>query len=235
MDDRTSTATGGVLIWDLPTRLFHWTLVLTVAGAFLSAWFYQVIPFWVHRACGLGTWVLVVFRLLWGFGGTRHARFADFVRGPRTTLRYLRDALANRTATVPRHTPAGGWMVLLLLALLAGQATLGLFSNDETDAAGPLVGWISHAASNGLTAWHHKIGTALWIAIAIHVAAIVGYRVVLRDNLTRSLWTGRRNGVSPEEGISEHRLARALALLILAAAVLATVILLAPPVPDLLM
>jgi cytochrome b len=235
MDTANHNPARGVLIWDLPTRLFHWALVLAVAGAFLSQWFYEHIPFWIHRACGIAALVLVLFRILWGFAGTRHARFADFVSTPRSTWQYLKAVCRRQSAPVAGHTPTGGWMILILLGLIAVQAGLGLYANDETDSAGPLVGWVSHAVSNRMTGWHHRIGTALWVAIAIHVLAVAFYQLVLREDLVRSLWNGRRNGIPVSEGISGHQWGRAALILLLCAGAIAAIIEWAPPIPDMLM
>jgi cytochrome b len=225
----------GVLIWDLPTRLFHWALVLSVSGAFVSQWFYTRIPFWVHECCGLIVLVLIAFRLLWGFFGPRYARFAQFLKGPGATLAYF-DAVRRRSPpAIAGHTPTGSWMIVVLLGLLAAQSVLGLYSNDEMDSAGPLVGWVSHALSNHWTGWHHRIANVLLGAIGLHVAAVLFYRVVLKEDLIRSLWTGKRLGLPSSAAIDSHRIGRALAILVLCGGALAALLALAPPIPDLLM
>jgi len=216
------------LVWDLPLRLAHWALALAVTGAVATAWLGGG-AFVVHEVCGSAALVLVLFRIAWGFVGPRHARFADFVRGPRAvcaSLRGLRRAAYRRVAG---HTPLGGWMALVLLGLVGTQAGLGLFANDEISHTGPLYGEIGGALSNRLSAWHVRIGYAILAAVALHIAAALYYRFVLDDDLVRPLVTGYKRGVGAEAAIGRQR--TGLALLILAAltALLVWLIETAPP------
>ncbi len=227
--------TNGALVWDLPTRLFHWLLLACVAGAFVSQWFYQHIPFIVHEVCGMSALVLIAFRVVWGFVGTQHARFSVFIRGPAVTKAYLQAVLQRQTPAMAGHTPTGGWMILLLLLLVGGQALLGLFSNDETDAAGPLYAWVSHATSNRLSGLHEIIGNLLLAAIGLHVLAVVIYKVIFKEDLVRTLITGWRPGAPASAGIAGHRLWLALLIVAVCAGALAWVIASAPPVPTVLM
>ena len=227
--------TNGTLIWDIPTRLFHWVLFLCVSGAFLSAWFYQHIPFIAHEIRGATALVLIAFRLFWGFVGPAHARFSDFLRGPKATLSYLRAVLQREPPPVSGHTPTGGWMILLLLLLVGAQASLGLFSNDETDSAGPFYAWVSHSTSNKLSGLHGLVADCLMVAIALHVIAVIFYKVVLKEDLVRALLTGRRQGVPESAAISSHRLGLAIIILAVCAGVLVWLIRIAPPLPSILM
>jgi len=235
MSDKHGVSSRGALIWDLPTRLFHWLLVLCITGAFVSQWFYEHIPFWVHRACGMAALVLVAFRVCWGFWGTRYARFEDFLRGPLSVYSYLKSLGRHPAPQVVGHTPSGAWMIVVLLGLVGAQAVLGLYSNDEMDSAGQLAGWISHATSNGFTRWHHRIGTVLLVAVGLHIAAVLFYKFVLKEDLIRPMWTGRRLGVPLSEAIRTHRGVRAVCLLLICGGALAALIAYAPPLPDVLM
>src|SRR5262245_2329397 len=108
------------LLWDLPVRIFHWGVVALLPAAWWTAeeWHFEV-----HQWIGCTLRVLVVGRILWGFIGSRHARFADFLVGPRAVLAYLRGAVPASAG----HNPLGGWSVVVLLTLLLAQAISGLF------------------------------------------------------------------------------------------------------------
>ncbi len=200
-------------VWDLPLRLSHWALAAAVAGAFVTDWI-GTSAFGLHALCGESALVLVAFRTLWGFVGPSHARFGDFVRGPRTVLASLPALTRAGYRRYAGHTPLGGWMVLLLLALIATQAALGLFANDEISHTGPLYGYVDGALSNRLSHWHARLSNLILAAVATHVAAAFYYRLVLRDDLIRPLLTGDKRGVGAAAAISGER--RALALVILA-------------------
>lgn len=221
----------GRRVWDLPTRLAHWLVALGVAGAWLSAQA-SLDAFTWHAVCGYAVLVLVAFRLVWGFAGTRHARFASFVRGPRAVWRYLRApaSAADQRRSVG-HNPAGGWSVLALLATLLVAAASGLFANDAVSNVGPLFGWVSGAASDHLTHLHHVAFRALQALVGLHVAAIAYYRVVRRENLVRPMLTGRKPAadVPPDAEIGASRLALAATILAALCAALALLIRLAPP------
>ena len=230
-----SKDSSGALVWDMPTRLFHWGLLACVGGAFVSQWFYERIPFIVHEVCGASALVLVTFRFFWGYFGPRYARFGAFIRGPAETAAYLRAVRKRQPPAVVGHTPTGGWMILLLLLLIGLQAGLGLFANDETDAAGWLYGWVTHATSKQLTELHEAVANLLLAAIAVHVLAVIAYRVVLKEDLVRPMLTGMRRGTRPEDAIDGHRWLRAAAILALCAGALIGLIKIAPPLPDVLM
>jgi cytochrome b len=225
----------GALVWDLPTRLFHWTLLVCVLGAFVSQWFYERIPFIVHEVFGSCALVLITFRIFWGFVGTRYARFSSFMVGPSQTMRYFYAVIRRQPPAAIGHTPTGGWMILLLLGLVGAQATLGLFANDDTDAAGPFYGWVGHALSKRLTGYHEFVANLLLAAIAIHVVAVIVYRVFLKEDLVSALWTGRRSGVPESDSIRSHRGLLALLILIAVGGALIGLIEIAPPIPEVLM
>jgi cytochrome b len=221
-------------VWDLPLRACHWGLVLTVSGSFATH-YVGTRAFALHTYCGYATLVLVAFRLAWGWVGPAHARYADFVRGPRAVWASLGGLRPGAYRPTAGHTPLGGWMVLLLLGLLAAQALLGLYANDEIVDAGPFYGYVSHALSNRLTAWHHRLADALLIAVGVHVAAALYYRFVLGADLVRPLFTGYKRGLPLGSGIGSQRLWLALLLMAAAAGTLYWVIRSAPEASVLLM
>jgi cytochrome b len=211
------------LVWDWPVRVFHWLLAVCVAGAWAThyaglEWFD-----W-HRRLGYTTLVLVAFRIVWGFVGTRHARFGSFLRGPRAIADYLGSLRAGATFATG-HNPLGALSVVAFLVVLLIQAATGLFANDEVANAGPFFGWVSQETSNRLTSIHHFNSNVLLGLIALHLAAIVYYDVLRRSGLTRTLLTGRKPGA---EGIEGSRGALALIIVALLSVALALAIRAAP-------
>jgi cytochrome b len=195
-------ASDSRLVWDLPVRVTHWALVLAVAGCWAThyagvEWF----PW--HRRLGYTVLVLVTFRIVWGFVGTRHARFAVFLRGPRTLLAYLRE---RGRATVG-HNPFGALSVVALLALLLLQAATGLFANDEIMNMGPFYGWIAPQLSNRITSLHRASSDWLLVLIGTHVAAVALYVHVRGQPLVTAMITGRKpaTDVSAAEAITGSR------------------------------
>lgn len=215
------------LVWDLPLRVSHWGLALAVTGSFVSDWI-GTAAFAGHVACGSAALVLVLFRIAWGFVGPAHARFADFVRGPRAVYASLPGLTRAAHRRLAGHTPLGGWMVLALLGLIGAQAGLGLFANDEISHTGPLYGYVGGALSNRLSAWHARIAYAILAAVALHVAAALYYRVALGEDLVRPLVTGYKHGVGADAAIGRQRSGLALLIVAILAALLLWLIRTAP-------
>ena len=147
----------------------------------------------VHLWSGYTILSLLLFRLAWGVIGGHHARFSSFVRGPNAVLQYTR-TLRDRSA--PRHlghNPLGGWSVLAMLLLLLFQVVTGLFANDDIFTQGPLYPWVSKATSDWLTEIHEINQVVLLILICVHLAAVLFYLVVKRENLIGPMFTGRKS------------------------------------------
>jgi cytochrome b len=213
------------LVWDLPLRVTHWALVLAVTGCFAThyagiEWF----PW--HRRLGYAVLVLVAFRLLWGFLGTRHARFTTFLRGPGAVLAYLRN---GRTGSVG-HNPLGALSVLALLALLLLQASAGLFANDEIMSMGPFYGWIAPELSNRVTSLHRAGSDWLLVLIGLHLVAVAWYALVRREPLVHAMITGRKPAakVPATEAIAGSRTGLAAAIVAALAIALALAVRAAP-------
>jgi cytochrome b len=180
-----------VRVWDLPTRLFHWLLVVLVAFSWASAELGGNAMTY-HMWSGYGILGLVLFRLLWGLAGSSSARFASFLRGTRGVAAYVRSLLRTDAATGVGHNPLGGWMIVAMLCLLLAQAGTGLFANDDIATEGPLYKLVSKDLSDQLTEIHEAIFDVLLGLIALHIAAILFYLLVKRDNLVRPMLTGRK-------------------------------------------
>ncbi|MDJ0721118.1 MAG: cytochrome b/b6 domain-containing protein [Desulfobacterales bacterium] len=185
-----------VWVWDLPTRLFHWSvaalaIVCIVTGRLGLDWLD------VHMRCGYGVLALVLFRLVWGFAGGRHARFASFVRGPAVVGRHIAEMFQKDAPRHLGHNPLGGWSVMAMLGALLLQASTGLFATDDIFTEGPLYPLASRAASDLLTRIHRLNADVIIALVAIHVLAIGFYLVVKRDNLIRPMIDGRKTWRGP--------------------------------------
>lgn len=196
----------GVLVWDIVVRIIHWGLVVSVVGAWLTRelegdWFA-----W-HTRFGYAVLVLVATRIIWGFVGTRHARFSDFLRGPRAIIDYLRPSPASARQHAG-HNPLGALMIVALLAMLLTQAMTGLFANDQVFETGPLFGYVTIDTSDRLTSLHKQLFDWIVAAMAVHIAAAFFYLWVRRDNLILPMITGRKRPerVPPGQGIDSSRL-----------------------------
>jgi cytochrome b len=174
-----------VRVWDLPVRLFHWAIVLLVPALWWAA---ETDRMDLHILLGEIMLGLILFRLFWGLLGSSTARFARFVRGPGAVLRYLRGERRSFG-----HNPVGGWSVLVMLLALAVQVGLGLFASDEDGIyAGPLSRHMPDLDSAHALGERHE--TMFWVLvalIALHVLAILWYRLVRRDDLVTPMVTGR--------------------------------------------
>ncbi len=208
-------------VWDGPTRLFHWTLAALVFTSWLTQ--HEGWMGW-HFYSGYAVLTLLLFRLSWGFLGSDTARFARFLRAPRHALHHLRRFPRREPDTTVGHNPAGGWMVVALLALLAFQVGTGLCANDQAATYGPFADALGQSLSDRLTDLHELGFTLIEIAVAVHVAAIAAYALVKRHDLVRPMITGRKP--LPEE-VPAPRLAspwRAAGLLAAAALLVAFVL-----------
>ena len=176
-------------IWDLPTRLFHWVLVLLVLTSWASAEFSYMR---IHVACGFSIMTLVIFRVLWGLVGSDTARFAHFLQSPLSAVQHLMHITRREPDTEVGHNAAGGWMVPGFLAILAIQIATGLCANDDATTEGPLALRVGKDWSNWLTHIHYLNFRLIQIAVALHVLAIVMYRVLKGHNLLLPMITGKK-------------------------------------------
>lgn len=217
------------LVWDWPVRFFHWALVVSTVGAFVTNRL-GVKYFVYHLWFGYAVIVLVGFRLLWGIYGSRHARFASFVRGPKAVLHYVSATGRGYRTRYSGHNPLGALMVIALLALLALQATFGLFANDEIFNVGPLASLVSKSVSLDLTSLHRKIFYVILAAVVLHVAAVLFHLLAKRENLIAAMITGKKPAhlVQPHEEIKSSRGLRAIALFLLVTGLLALALRFAP-------
>ena len=175
-------------VWDLPTRLFHWALVLLCVTSVVTV---QIDELEWHERSGIAILILVATRVIWAVVGSETSRFSPFVKGPSAIMAYLR-GLFNRTGQpTVGHNPVGALVVLVFFILLLSQATTGMFANDEIVFEGPLADLVSRDMSDALTSWHHYIAQALLWLVGLHVLANFGYWLVLKQNLILPMITGK--------------------------------------------
>jgi cytochrome b len=206
-----------IRVWDLPTRLFHWLLAAAVVGLVITA---NVGGNWMnwHLRLGYAVLTLLLFRLVWGFVGGHWSRFGSFFYAPSSVLAYLR----GRAKPEHRvgHTPLGALSVFALLLILLAQVTTGLMSDDEIAFFGPLVRFVSGETVALATGYHKNVGKFIVIGLVVlHVAAIVFYKWVKKDNLVRPMVSGDKQ-VAAGSNLPQARdtlASRVLALVVLAA------------------
>ena len=176
-------------VWDAPTRLFHWAVVLLIATSYFSIRYDRIE---LHLLSGYALLTLLLFRLAWGFVGSETSRFSQFLRSPVEAFRHLAHFTRREDDDQVGHNAAGGWMVLVLLGDIALQVGLGLFSNDDGATEGPLAHFVAKETSDRLSALHATNFTVLLVLMGLHVLAVVAYAVVKRHNLLRPMITGRK-------------------------------------------
>jgi cytochrome b len=218
---------GTVRAWDIPTRLFHWTLAALVLSAWASWRYSEALDdptLSYHRWIGHAVLVLIAFRLLWGFFGSSTSRFTAWLYWPWTAGVYLLALLQGRSSRYLGHTPIGSYMILALLAATTTQAIMGLLAVEHNDiTAGPLYRLLSEDHQELITSWHRWF--FYWVLlplICVHVLANLLYGLIKKDPLITGMITGKkpagRYADSPEARIATRSLLRALVCVATAAA-----------------
>ena len=183
---------AGVRVWDLPTRVFHWSLLACVSGAVISA---QLGGNWMdwHVRFGAAVAGLLVFRVVWGFVGPRYARFRSFLHAPRRVLADLfKRGTGERHAG---HSPSGGASVFALLGVLAALTLSGLLSSDSISTDGPLVRYASESTVTLATSLHHKLQWVIYGLVGLHVLAVLAYLVLKKIDLIGPMLHGDKRGL----------------------------------------
>jgi len=201
-----------IKVWDPVVRVGHWSLVVLFAVAYLTG---EIEVETLHAWAGYAILGIVLFRILWGFVGTRHARFTDFVFGWRTTAAYARSLLTLRPRHYLGHNPLGGWMAVALLVtlLLVSWSGLELYA---TEGKGPLAGnttaLVGPAQANGKkdrehededeSLWeevHEMVANFCLLLVVLHIGGVLVSSLLHRENLVRAMITGRKR-VDGESG-----------------------------------
>jgi cytochrome b len=185
------------LVWDLPVRLFHWLLVASLLASWLTREF-ETRQY--HMWIGYWTIGLVVFRILWGFVGPRHARFSDFLVSPSKFAGYASGLFRRDSKPAVGHNPVGGVMVIVMLLVVLAQAVSGLFISDDIVWSGPYYEALGSKFSSQMGWLHHaNFDVLVWI-IGLHVLAILFYAFWKRQDLVRPMFTGHKDHlIVPEQ------------------------------------
>ncbi|MFV9473078.1 cytochrome b/b6 domain-containing protein [Advenella sp. RU8] len=212
-------------VWDLPTRFFHWALAFCVIAAFFTVkaagttegWMADAGIAWMewHLWFGYCVLSLILFRIIWGFTGSYYARFSEFIKGPATIIRYVKGAYQSLG-----HNPLGALSVIALLAVFGFQAFSGLFTTDDIFTEGPLV-HLSSAFSKTMGSLHRSNEPVMIILFALHILAIIYYRVFKKQNLVATMVSGKtqvpQQAAQYMQSASDNLQIRVKGLLILAA------------------
>jgi cytochrome b len=235
------------LVWDLPLRLFHGVLALSLVASWYTAemsskgeffefrgqqYGYAELHFW------LGYWALglICFRLIWGFVGPKHARFTSFFPGPRRFLAYAGKFFKRDSPQTVGHNPMGALVVVLMLLMVGAQAVTGLFLIDNTEIfSAPYHESISGDAAGKLMHFHHLNFDVLQWVVGLHIVAVLFYRLYKRQKLIGAMVTGCKESelVPQEQAIKGSQLWKALIVALVAAGIVWLVLSQAPPPPDL--
>ncbi|WP_309645650.1 cytochrome b/b6 domain-containing protein [Phenylobacterium sp.] len=177
-----------VALWDLPTRLFHWSLVVAI----LVAWFSGGENMQIHVWSGYAVLGLLVFRLWWGVFGGSTARFSSFVKGPGATLTYLKTAGDREASHSGGHNPVGAWSVVAMIAVMLAVTVTGLFASDIDGLnSGPMSYLVDFDLSQRFTEWHDLVFRVLQALVALHLLAVAYYWLWKRQNLIGAMITGK--------------------------------------------
>lgn len=192
---KKATENTKVLVWDLPTRVFHWLLAATFVGAFVTADSERLRD--VHVALGYTMLGLIAFRLLWGAIGTRYARFPSFAFGAGSVLNYMRSLLTRAPRRYLGHNPAGSWAIYALIALTVAAGFTGYATYNDIGGH-----WLEEL--------HEGAAYTLLAVVFVHIAGVLVSSLIHRENLVRSMISGMKRG-NPGEGIRyRHRIIAAV-------------------------
>lgn len=184
-----------IRVWDLPVRLFHWLLVICIAMSFITVKIGgNAMDF--HARAGYCVLALIIFRICWGFIGSHHARFINFVPSPKTLIAFV----SGKTPAGLGHSPLGALSVLALIASVGVQAITGLFANDDIAFEGPLAKYVSSSTVELFTSVHRFNETVLIALIALHLCAILYYQKYKGENLIKPMLLGDKE-IDPSDEI----------------------------------
>lgn len=193
----TAQPPKAIRVWDLPIRVFHWSLVTCFFIAYLTEDDFITL----HSYAGYTILGLIVLRLLWGIIGTKHARFSDFAQSPRTILNYLQQVIAFKARRYLGHNPAGGAMVLMLLLTLSLTSLTGLATYAVEQSSGPLVGFMSTLPAyitKAAEELHELLANFTLLLILLHVVGVLLASYQHAENLIRAMFTGQKRPLNSE-------------------------------------
>ena len=184
-----SEAPQKVRVWDLPIRLWHWSVLICVVGSWVSVELMEDLD--LHQQFGLVLLGLLLFRIIWGFLGSTTSRFSSFLSSPAAAIKYLRAWRSGTGTHYTGHNPLGAYSVIAMLLVMIAQVVMGLFANDELFYEGPLADRISTSLSNDLTELHEWNFYVLLSLVVVHILAIAVYWF-RGENLLWPMITGKK-------------------------------------------
>tara|TARA_R110001583_G_scaffold28426_2_gene100883 strand:+ start:19748 stop:20434 length:687 start_codon:yes stop_codon:yes gene_type:complete len=204
------------LVWDLPLRVFHWLFALTI----FSSWF-TIEQGYIenHMLLGYFALSLVIFRILWGFFGSKHSQFSSFFPTPKKLINYIIAIRKGNSPYVAGHNPLGSLMVFVMILLICFQAVSGLFIDDGIFSAGPYHDVFGENFESVMKFIHHKFFDLMIIAIVFHISAIAFYWKVKKQNLVVPMITGKKPAeeIKEEDEIPHSKIVLAIVLAIMVA------------------
>ncbi|MER2493788.1 cytochrome b/b6 domain-containing protein [Catenovulum sediminis] len=212
-----------VKVWDFWIRAFHWLLLAGFTGAWLTieyGWMQA------HAVIGYCLSVLLIFRVLWGFWGSTTAHFTAFLCSPITALKYLKNSLQLKAPAHAGHNPAGGWMVVCMLALLFWQIISGLLANNDLGFSGPFADFINKTLSDQLTQWHGWNFYIILSAVWLHLVAVFFYQLVKREKLVQAMFSGKKPNIQAPnwQSLNFKSNIRAISLLVFSALIVCIIV-----------
>jgi cytochrome b len=220
-----------VLIWDLPLRIFHWLFACTViASWYTSDQDNDLID--IHMKLGYFALGLLVFRILWGFVGTKHSLFSSFFPTPNRLRLYIADIRNNQIKNSTGHNPLGSLMVFLMIFLISLQAISGLFINDDVFSSGPYYDSVSKEVEQVMMFLHHNVFDFMIAAIGMHLFAIAYYVRIKKQSLILPMITGKKleNLVNVKDKIKHSKILLAVLLVIAVTAFIYWLVVLNAPI-----
>jgi len=176
-------------IWDFPTRLFHWLLVIAISSQYITAELIDDAMQW-HFYGGYFILGLLIFRLLWGFWGAYYAKFSQFIVSPQTAWRYSKTFTSSDYQPYVGHNPLGAYSIIFILTVLLTQSISGLFITDDIFHNGPYYNAVGEETRSIMNWLHHQGFNAIWLFLALHISAMIVYKLVKKQNLVISILTG---------------------------------------------
>jgi cytochrome b len=222
-----------LLVWDLPVRLFHWSLVTSLFAAWYTSDGERNLIDW-HLKIGYFILGLIIFRIIWGVFGTRYAKFTQFIPNKKSLLYYLKNFKQEKNYTTVGHNPIGGLMVVFMLTLVLSQAVSGLFMNDDIFTSGPYYSSASSSIQSIMSLIHHNVFDIIIVVSVLHIAAAFYYLLVKKANLIVPMITGYKqsDGTENTKGIKSSRLFLALVIILAVAIFLYWLLVLNVPVEE---
>jgi cytochrome b len=206
--------TNKILVWDLPVRLFHWLLVISlVASWYTSDGDKGLIDY--HLQIGYFTLGLIIFRITWGIFGTRYARFSQFMPKKQALLNYIKNVKQEKSYSTVGHNPMGGLMVVLMLTLVLSQSISGLFMNDDVFTTGPYFESVSSSTQKLMSFIHNNVFDVIIVVSILHICAAFYYLIAKKINLIKPMITGYKSGEKFNgHGITSSKLILALVIIL---------------------